>query len=348
MDLDPAQLRAFLAVTEQHHFGRAAQELAITQQALSKRIARLEATLGERLLDRDGRGAVPTAAGERLIEPARAVLAACAAAVTAVRGSAAPLRLDVWGHLFAPLRTVGAVAVEPGAVETGHGRDLPSVLAALLRGEIDAGLGRHHPLPDGRDRELAHRLVRLEPVDAVVGPDHPLADATSLTPADLRASQLLLPAALVRLEFLQRFAERFELTSLAVESNLGAEHFLAHLAATPTAVTLLPADVPLPAATPGLRTIPLVDPTPSTPGPWSGPSAPPTLASPPCCTPSPKRAGIAAGWSTTRSATGSRRRSPPSCGRPSAEPHVSFRPNLLTSGARRVQNRHLGRAATGG
>jgi hypothetical protein len=111
----------------------------------------------------------------------------------------------------------------------------------------------------------------LEPVDAVVGPDHPLADATSLKPTDLRAGQLLLPAAPARLEFLQRFAERFELTSLVVESNLGAEHFLARLAGTPAAVTLLPADVPPPAwrlggaprpAVPGLRAIPLVDPTP--------------------------------------------------------------------------------------
>jgi DNA-binding transcriptional LysR family regulator len=259
VDLDPAQLRAFLAVAEHRHFGRAAVELGITQQALSKRIARLEGSLGERLLDRDGRGASPTAAGARLLEPARAVLAACAAAAAAVRGAARPLRLDVWGHLFAPLRTVGAADVAPGAVEVGHGRDLPSVVAALLRGEIDAGFGRYHPLPGGHDQELAHRLVRLEPVDAVVGPDHPLAAATELRPTDLRTSRLLLPAALARLDFLQRFAARFELTSLVPEANLGADHFLAHLATIPNAVTLLPADLPLP---PTVRTIPLVDPTP--------------------------------------------------------------------------------------
>ncbi|MFE9422621.1 LysR family transcriptional regulator [Kitasatospora sp. NPDC006697] len=259
VDLDPAQLRAFLAVCEHRHFGRAAAGLSITQQALSKRIARLEEALGERLLDRDGRGAAPTAAGERLLEPARAVLAACAAAVTAVRGAARPLRLDVWGHLFAPLRTVGAVEVD--SLEVGHGRDLPSVLGALLRGEIDAGFGRYHALPDGREHELAHRLVRLEPVDAVVGPGHPLAGADSLRPSDLRTGRLLLPAALTRLEFLQRFAERFELSSLPPEPNLGADHFLSRLATTPDAFTVLPADAPLPGL-PGLRTIPLVDPVP--------------------------------------------------------------------------------------
>ncbi|WP_063752655.1 LysR family transcriptional regulator [Streptomyces sp. NRRL S-350] len=262
MDLDPAQLRAFLAVAEHRHFGRAAARLAITQQALSKRIARLEEALGERLLDRDGgRGAVPTAAGERLLEPARAVLAACEAAVVAVHGAARPLRLDVWGHLFAPLRTVGALDVDPLPLEIGHGRDLPSVLGALLRGETDAGFGRYHALPDGREHELAHRLVRLEPVDAVLGAGHPLAGADALRPDDLRTSRLLLPAALARLEFLQRFAERFGLTTLPPRSNLGVEHFLTQLATTPDAVTLLPADAPLPDL-PGLRTVPLVDPTP--------------------------------------------------------------------------------------
>ncbi|MFE0463038.1 LysR family transcriptional regulator [Kitasatospora sp. NPDC058965] len=264
MDLDPGQLRAFLALAEHRHFGRAAAELALTQQALSKRLARLEEALGERLLERDARGAVLTAAGRRLLEPARAVLAATEAAVAAVRGSARPLRLDVWGHLFAPLRTVGELGDAHGPLELGHGRDLPSVAGALLRAEADAGFGRHHALGDGRDELLAHRLVRLEPVDAVLGPDHPLAGAAALRPEQLRDHRLLLPAQPARLEFLQRFAERFGVTATGCEPNLGAEHFLARLAELPDAFTLLPAELPLPPtrSCAGLRTVPLVDPTP--------------------------------------------------------------------------------------
>ncbi|MBB4924658.1 DNA-binding transcriptional LysR family regulator [Kitasatospora kifunensis] len=274
MDLDLAQVRAFLATAEHRHFRHAAEELSLTQQALSKRIARLEAALGERLLERDGRTVELTAAGERFLEPARALLAAGATAVAAVRGTVRPLRLDVWGHLFAPLRTVRQV-LDDGAVqargqglpvvEIGHGRDLPSVVGALLREEVEAGFGRYHALADRRARTLAHRLVRLEPVDVILGPGHPLAASHALRPTELRGGRLLLPAAPERLEFMQRFAERFGLgDALAPEANLGAEHFLAQLRESADGFTVLPADVPLPegAAGAGLRAVPLVDPTP--------------------------------------------------------------------------------------
>jgi DNA-binding transcriptional LysR family regulator len=50
MDLDLGQVRAFVETVEHRHFGRAAADLYITQQSLSKRIQRLEDVLGERLL----------------------------------------------------------------------------------------------------------------------------------------------------------------------------------------------------------------------------------------------------------------------------------------------------------
>ena len=55
MDLDTGLLRAFVATVEENHFGRAAVRLFVTQQALSKRIHRLEEILGARLLDRTNR-----------------------------------------------------------------------------------------------------------------------------------------------------------------------------------------------------------------------------------------------------------------------------------------------------
>jgi hypothetical protein len=71
--------------------------------------------------------------------------------------------VDVWGHLYAPVRTLAQIAGRAGEFAWGHGRDLPSVATALLHGDIDAAFGRvHPPLPAG----LAHRRVRLEPVDA--------------------------------------------------------------------------------------------------------------------------------------------------------------------------------------
>ncbi|WP_441246897.1 LysR family transcriptional regulator [Kitasatospora sp. McL0602] len=274
MDLDLAQVRAFVATAEHLHFRRAAEQLSLTQQGLSKRIARLEETLGVRLLERGGGTVELTDAGARFIGPARAALTAGAQAVAAVRAGGRPLRLDVWGHLFAPLRTVREALAEAGGVqaEVGPGRDLPSVVAALTRGETDAGFGRYHAAAtsdasdaaatsDDAGASLAHRLVRLEPVDAVLPADHPLAARDALRPADLSALRLVLPAAPGRLDFLRHFADRFAVPVLPGEANLGLDHLLERVRTTPDGCTLLPADLP-PTATPGLRTLPLVDPTP--------------------------------------------------------------------------------------
>jgi DNA-binding transcriptional LysR family regulator len=266
VDLDLTQVRSFVTAADLLHFGRAARELAITQQALSKRVARLEAALGTRLFDRDrtgGRGLRLTAEGERFLEPARAALAAGERAVSAARGAARPLRLDVWGHLFAPMRTMAPVldALPELAVETGAGRDLPSVAAALLRGDIDAGFGRVHALPGGADAALAHRLIRFEPVDAIVGPQHPLAGAGELRPAELRDSVLWCPAEPHRLDFMGQFCDAFGITARSGGPNLGLPHFLARLRADPRTFSLFPADCPLPDDC-GVRAIPLVCPVP--------------------------------------------------------------------------------------
>ncbi|MGW8747763.1 LysR family transcriptional regulator [Streptomyces sp. NPDC055794] len=258
MDLDVAQVRAFVRTAEELHFGRAAGTLAISQQTLSKRIARLETLLGIGLFHRGGNGVGLTDAGRRFLAPARQTVAAADAAVAAVSGKERPLRVDVWGHLYAPMRTLAQVAGRAGELALGHGRDLPSVTAALLHGDIDAALGRvHPPLPAG----LAHRLVRLEPVDAVLSADHPLATEPDLRPHQLCDSTLWAPGTLDRLDFLHRFADRFGVRNTATSVNLGLPHFLAEVAADPRRFSLVPADVALPEV-PGLRSVPLVDPTP--------------------------------------------------------------------------------------
>lgn len=258
MDLDVAQVRAFVRTAEELHFGRAARTLAISQQALSKRIARLEYLLGTELFQRGGNGVRLTEAGQRFLPPARQTVAAADTAVAAAVGKERSLRVDVWGHLYAPMRTLAQVAGRAGELTLGHGRDLPSVTAALLHGDIDAAFGRvHPPLPAG----LAHRLVRLEPVDAVLSADHPLAAEPALRPDQLRDSLLWAPGALDRLDFLHRFADRFGIRNTATSVNLGLAHFLTEVTEESRRFSLVPADVPLPQV-PGLRSVPLVDPTP--------------------------------------------------------------------------------------
>ncbi|MFD0684509.1 LysR family transcriptional regulator [Actinomadura fibrosa] len=262
MDLDLALVRAFAVTAETLHFGRAAERLNTSQQALSKRIARLEAALTVRLFEREG-GTRLTDAGERFLPAAREALAAGERAVAAVTGTGPVVRIDTWGHLYAPMRTVAEAvqALDAIKLEPGPGRDWPSVAAALLRGDTDLGFGRVHALPGDLDAGLTQRLARLEPVDAVVSTSHPLADAPELRPADLRDSTLWCPAELPRLDFLRHFADEFQITRREDGPNLGLDHLVQHVRANPSCFTLFPADAPLPDHA-GLRSIPLVEPTP--------------------------------------------------------------------------------------
>src|SRR4051794_15197873 len=73
MDVDPRRLLTFGEVARRRSFSRAAEELALTQSAVSQQVAALERQLGLRLLHR-GRGGVRlTAAGEALLEHAAAL-----------------------------------------------------------------------------------------------------------------------------------------------------------------------------------------------------------------------------------------------------------------------------------
>lgn len=264
MDLDLAQVRAFVATAERLHFGQAAEQLAVSQQALSKRIARLEGELGVQLFLRGGHTVELTDAGRRFLEPARQTLAHGDLAVAAARHVDRPLRIDYWGHLFAPMRTLAPVIDQVGqavTVETGPGRDLPGVLDALARSATDVGFGRVHGVDASRDAASTHRLVRLEPVDVVVGAGHRFADRSEVRPGELRDSVLWCPAALDRLDFYQQFASRFDIPTASGTANLGIDHFLDQVAADPARFALVPADLDLPERT-RVRSIPLIEPTP--------------------------------------------------------------------------------------
>jgi DNA-binding transcriptional LysR family regulator len=111
------------------------------------------------------------------------------------------------------------------------------------------------------DAGLTQRLVRLEPVDAVVGASHPAAGADQMRPADLRDSVLWCPGELTRLDFLRRFADEFGITRRQDGPNLGLDHLVQKLRDDASCFTLFPADAPLPSYA-GLHSIALTAPTP--------------------------------------------------------------------------------------
>jgi DNA-binding transcriptional LysR family regulator len=110
--LEVRELRYFVAVAEELHFGRAAARLAIAQPALSKTIGRLESRLRLRLFERTSRSVALTPAGTALLEHGRHALDAM---TVAVRNAQRAAREE-------PLRLV----IKPG----GDGNLLSGILAA--------------------------------------------------------------------------------------------------------------------------------------------------------------------------------------------------------------------------
>jgi DNA-binding transcriptional LysR family regulator len=78
--VDLETVRTFVAVAEAGQFSEAADDLSITQQAVSKRVAALEKSLSVRLFARTARGVRLTADGQAFLPPARELLAAAEAA----------------------------------------------------------------------------------------------------------------------------------------------------------------------------------------------------------------------------------------------------------------------------
>ena len=72
--MDTRQLAAFCAVVERRSFSHAAEQLGVTQPAVSLQVRALEKRLGTQLLDRSGRRVEPTEAGRRLYRGAQRLL----------------------------------------------------------------------------------------------------------------------------------------------------------------------------------------------------------------------------------------------------------------------------------
>lgn len=194
------QLRYFVAVAEELHFGRAAQRLAIVQPAVSQQVSRLERELGVRLLVRTSRRVGLTADGARLLTEARAALAAAdnvatvAAALAA--GRTATLRLgaspgtgDRVRRGIAALRTsTPDLGVELVAGTTAE------LTAAVRSGALDLALVRGLAAHAGSGRS-GLRVVELwrEPLVAILPAGHPIAGEAAVRIAALAQLPLRLP-----------------------------------------------------------------------------------------------------------------------------------------------------------
>jgi DNA-binding transcriptional LysR family regulator len=104
--VDIESLRTFVALAETGRFQAVADDLRITQQAVSKRIVSLEKHLGVSLLTRTTRGSRLTLDGQALLPHAERIMRAVDQAEKAVRPGSRPLRVDILNRRISPAQAV--------------------------------------------------------------------------------------------------------------------------------------------------------------------------------------------------------------------------------------------------
>ena len=187
--MDVGQLRSFLAVAEELHFGRAAERLHVAQPPLSRTIKQLERELGTRLFDRNTRSVSLTSSGQALVGPALEVLDALRRAEAAVRsaddGEAGLVRIAFAG--VSTHRLVAALARVVRSRRPGIELELSSqnfaqpAMKKLVQGDTDIALGRWDVIP----AEVSAQVVMPDSLVVALPDTHPLAGARRLSIARL-------------------------------------------------------------------------------------------------------------------------------------------------------------------
>ncbi|WAJ28495.1 LysR family transcriptional regulator [Antarcticirhabdus aurantiaca] len=189
-----SQLRCFVAVAEELHFGRASARLNMTQPPLSRQIQLLEHALEARLLERSSRVVRLTPAGRAFLPEARRILRLSDSAASWTRrvwrGEAGTLRLGFTaasGYSRMPLLLNLLHRRLPGIDVVLQEMVTHAQLEGLDSGTLDVGLVR--ALPPG----ARHASLPLAPEALLVAlqQDDPLCSHHELGPADLEGRDLI-------------------------------------------------------------------------------------------------------------------------------------------------------------
>lgn len=191
--METRELRYFVAVAEELHFGRAAQRLGIAQPPLSRAIQQLERRIGAVLLDRTSRTVTLTEAGSVLLAEGRAALDAVDAAerrtrraarsVTGRPGLVLAAKASASRELLAKL--LDAYAAEPAAVLVDVILCGPAEQERLLReGRADVAL-LHRPFDSTAGFDIEE--LGTEGQVVVLPAGHPLTVRAHVRMADITA-----------------------------------------------------------------------------------------------------------------------------------------------------------------
>jgi DNA-binding transcriptional LysR family regulator len=246
--LETREIRRFVALAEECHFGRAAARLGMGQPQLSRALQRLERTVGARLLARSSREVALTEAGRSLLEDGRRLLAIAEAAPLAARRAA----LGERGMLALGFSGSCAYAFLPAALE-GFRRARPEVelslremaaarlVEALREGRFDICLMRSAQLPPG----LAGALVFEEPMVAALPRSHRLAGQPRVAPRQLADDPFLAFPARDGTDFHRQLTEICAAAGFVprIAQEVSPMHALIGLVGAGVGVAIVPASV---------------------------------------------------------------------------------------------------------
>jgi DNA-binding transcriptional LysR family regulator len=186
------QLRYFVTLAEELHFGRASAREHIVQSALSQQIQRLERELGVQLLNRSTHHVDLTPAGVAFLTEARQILDHVGRATQAARNAASPsppLRAGIIdaGYDSMPQILRDVQQRHPGLTIHQVEAGTPEQYRQLADGRLDIGIGWASQPPPG----VSSELIRLDPLGVLLPDHHRLADADSIPVSSLAEEPLL-------------------------------------------------------------------------------------------------------------------------------------------------------------
>ena len=190
-------IRAFLKIAETRNFTRAANDLHVSQSALTVQIQQLEESLGIKLFDRNKRGVTLTAAGrdvfgplQRLFHDAQTIVEHARELSSASTGyvNIAALPTVCAGVLPSLVRSFAAAC--PGIRVQIVDVVAERVRESVLKRQVELGIGTRH----GRDSELKATPLFQDRLAVFVPDGHTLASRSSISLRDASAFDLILPA----------------------------------------------------------------------------------------------------------------------------------------------------------
>lgn len=197
--MDTNTLTAFIAVAQSHSFSLAAEQLFITQSAVSKRIALLEDQLSQKLFDRIGRKVTLTEAGRELLPRAKIIISSINDAGRAMGNLSGivkgPLSLAASHHIS--LHRLPPVlrrfTKEYPDVQLNLRFDESEIAYnGVLHGDLELALITLAPQPDPA---ICSQSIWVDQLQYVVSRDHVLADKKHVSLEELTNYAAILPGA---------------------------------------------------------------------------------------------------------------------------------------------------------